>query len=632
MSRNVFDEMTASISEKERKELLKKINLSMNLNPGIDESIYHVDVTREEKEKLIRNEMEGLGFFERLIIKIKRLFSGKSEETIFHDMKFSRLKKYIQKKAPGITSFETRTISKAVAEAVYELSLKVSPLRDIFEEFWQQGETFHLILSELIESRISGTIKTIDDLISDEEAEKILYENETKNAIKNEVIRRFNSHVKDVPDAVFYEIEEEIMPLYYFRPVISFQYLQFLKLFGFNPYSENSSFSFKNAPVLGSLDYIEKLYYAIYMALKVSRPLRINSLIGTHFYTDFRDPQDFASAAAVEGEEETPAEFSGEGDEGGGTLSDRSGKDEQLLTAAGKKEEKNDDGKLKWFYARLNSIHDECRKISKKMPLVELIKYYRNDYYYRLAFYIPKLRLKEFYFANLKIRILEQVNGKYISARNMLIDRNIDKFFRGKQMKKFMHFRIYTSFDYEKMGVGYFAHLRSMELLYNFLIHYYNPSIRQIVDVTTRTILAQDKITANTIMMQISTIDDAFVKIQDFDNSLSPEMEDGKLFLRLRYGLGNDTAYLKMYKTFLMQKNKISLDLMQKTLEAFDAIVKNYTELLTSSLYEIRNSLSAQYSIGGRTRTFRDHLSEAVENIRYFKGLISNLLKVESGG
>ena len=43
MVKSVFDEMSSSISDRERKDLLKKINRSMNLKTGTDESIYHVD-------------------------------------------------------------------------------------------------------------------------------------------------------------------------------------------------------------------------------------------------------------------------------------------------------------------------------------------------------------------------------------------------------------------------------------------------------------------------------------------------------------------------------------------------------------------------------------------------------------
>ncbi|MCP5515248.1 MAG: hypothetical protein H7A26_07275 [Spirochaetales bacterium] len=639
MVKSVFDEMSSSISDRERKDLLKKINRSMNLKTGTDESIYHVDVSKEEKDKSLRNEIASLGFFARLILKLKKIFSGRSEETIYNSMKFNQLKKAINKKAPGITFFETRTISKSFAEIVYKLYLTVLPLRELFEDFWAQGDTFNKVLTELINSRMTDSVKSVDDLLTDDEAEKVLFEKETKTAVKEEIIKKFNSHIKDIPDEIFFEMEDEILPLYYFRPVICFPYLQFLKSFGFNPYSENSSYNFKNASILACIDEMEKFYYAVYMVLKVIKPVKINSLIGKHFYKFTEDEDNFneqVQAESIESDEndivreledKLSAEESGENGENGETDGVPAAQGE-----SGGNGDKSEEEKLKWFYLKMNEIHDECRRISKKIPLVELIKYYRNDYYYKLAFYIPKLRLKDFYFANLKIKMLEQVNSKYIKARNQLIEKNIDKFFKGRKMKKFMHFRIYTSFDYEKMGLSYFSHLKSMELLNNYLIHYYNPNLRQIIDLMTRTVLAQDKITANTIMMQISTIDDAFVKIQDFDNSLSPEMEDGKMFLRLRYGLGNDTAYLKMYKTFTLQKDKICQEITQKTLEAFDIIIKNFSELLNSSLYEVRNSLSAIYTINGKSKPYREYLSETVENIKYFKGLIVQLLKLEGGG
>ncbi len=617
MNRSVFDEMAISISEKERRDLIKKINRSMNLNdPRIEETIYHVEISKEEKDKYIKEEILKLGFFKKLILKIKKFLSGKTEIAAYTDMKFAALKKTILRKLPGITNFDTRIISKSFAEYVYVLFLKTSPLVYLFEEFWKQGDTFQNLLTQLVESRFPGIVKTIDDLLSDEDAEKIIFEKETKTSIKEEVLKQFNNYAKKVSDSVFYDIEEEILPLYYFRPIIVFPYFEFLKVFGFNPYSENSSFAFKSAPVFSSIEYIEKLYYAIYMVLKVIRPIKINSLLAKYFYKGF---------------EEEIEEDSDNQEDIDSSLNDDFDEEKSDTNNQSSNSDKGDAGKLKWFYNRLDSIYDEVKKINKKIPLVELIKYYRNDYYYKLAFYVPKLKLKELYFANLKIQVLEQINEKYAKARNSMIEKSIDKFFKGKPFMRFQHFRTYTGFDYEKMGIGYFTNIRSMELLYNYLIYYYNEGIRQIIDITTRTVLGQDKITATTLMMQISTIDDAYVKIQDFDKSLSPDMDDGKLFLRLRYGLGNDTAYLKMYKTFLTQKNKASKDIIQRCIEAFDNIVRIYSELLNSSLFEIKNSLAAYYTVDGKNKTFRELLVEAVDNIKYFKSLLAQVMKVEGG-
>ncbi|MCL2481624.1 MAG: DUF5312 domain-containing protein [Spirochaetaceae bacterium] len=617
MKKTVFEEMSTSISEKERRDLLKKINRSMNLSDTrVEETIYHVEISKEEKERYLKEEILKLDFFERLILKIKKFFSGKTEEAAYVDIKFAALRRTILRKSPGITNFDSRTVSKSFAESVYVLFLKTSSLVDLFEEFWKKGDAFQKILTQLVESRFPGIVKTIDDLLSDEDAERVIFEKETKSAIKEEVLKRFSSYTKKVSDSIFSDIEEEILPLYYFRPIIVFPYFEFFNIFGFNPYSENNSYSFKSAPVLSCMDYIEKFYYAIYMVLKVVQPVKINPLLGKYFYKNTEEEtEDIHSAQDDQKKEEE--------------LRDENSSAEKSNNKSD--DEKGDENKLKWFYNKLDDIFDESKKINKKIPLVEIIKYYRNDYYYKLAFYIPKLRFKELYFANLKIQILEQVNEKYVKARNLMIEKNIDRFFKGKSFMRFFHFRTYTGFDYEKIGVGYFTNIRSMELLFNYLVYYYNEQVRSIIDLSTRTILSQDKITSTNLMMQISTIDDAYVKIQDFDKSLSPDMEDGKLFLRLRYGLANDTAYLKMYKTFIIQKNKTSEDIIQRCIEAFDNIVKTYSELLNSSQFEIKTSLAAHYNVDGKVKSFRDFLVDTVDNIRYFKTLLSQVKKVEAG-
>ena len=601
MGNTIFDDLSSSITEKERKELLKKINLSMNINPGIDESIYNVEMNKDERRRMVIDDLKNLSLFEKIILKIKQLFSGKSEEAVYTAMRFKQLKKSIHRKMPGITGFETRNISKKMADIVYSLYLKSAPLIEVFRDFWSQGETFHLVLSELINERMDGAVKEIDDLITDEEIEKILYEKETKGAIREEVLRKLNRHVKKIPQKVFDDIEDEIMPLYYFRSIILFPYSQFLKLFGFDPtLGGGGSYTFKSASAMLCLDYLEKLYYAVYMVQKTTTPVKINDLIGKYFAKDNYETDD-------EDIEENDIENE---EEGGNPL-------------------QGDD--LQWFYTRLNDIYSECRKVSRKVPLVELIKYFRNDIYYKLAFYIPRLKLKDFYTANLKIHLLEQVDGKYTNARNVLIEKNINRFFNNLQMKKFIHYRYYNSFDFNKIGVNYFHHVKTLEILYNYLDHYYNNKYRSVIDVVTRILFSQDKITINSVMVQLSALDDAFIKIQDFDNSLAPDEEDGKLFLRLRYGLGNDTAYLKMYKSFIAQKNKTTKDIIAKSLDAFDSILNIFQQLDTSPSYEVKNTLKNSYLIGGKSATFREHIDSFTENIKYFKTLIIQLRKFEEG-
>ena len=171
MKKTVFEEMATSISEKERRDLIKKINRSMNLNENkVDEAIYHIDVSKDEKDKYIKEEILKLGFFQRIILKIKKFFSGKTEEATYIDEKFESLKNTILGKFPDIGNFNTRTISKQFPESLYPLFIKTASLTDGLEEFWRKGDAFQHILTQLIELKVPGIVKTIDDLLSDEDA------------------------------------------------------------------------------------------------------------------------------------------------------------------------------------------------------------------------------------------------------------------------------------------------------------------------------------------------------------------------------------------------------------------------------------------------------------------------------
>ena len=355
------------------------------------------------------------------------------------------------------------------------------------------------------------------------------------------------------------------------------------------------------------------------MVLKIARPIKINYFLAKHFY---RDVEEEEVEKKAEKNAEKGANDSNEEQEQDHLCEDRYDK-------VGSEE--GDEAKLKWFYKKLEDIYEESKRINKKLPLVELIKYYRSDYYYKLAFYMPKLKFKELYFSSLKSQILEQVNNKYVKARNLMIEKSIDSFLKGKTFLEFSYFKIYPDFDYEKMGITYFTNIKSMELLFNYLVYHYNERVRNIIDLSAKAILAQDKAAATNLMMQISAVDAAYVKIQDFDKSLGPDMEDGKRFINLRHGLANDTAYHKMYKIFISQKNKLSQEIIYHAIEAFDNITETYAKLFDSSQLEIKTALAAQYNVGGKTKSFRDFLIDTVENIEYFNTLLSQVMKVESG-
>ncbi len=76
-------------------------------------------------------------------------------------MRFKQLKKSINHKMPGITGFETRNISRKMADLVYSMYLKSAPLIEVFRDFWSQGKTFHLVLTELINERMDGLLRIL---------------------------------------------------------------------------------------------------------------------------------------------------------------------------------------------------------------------------------------------------------------------------------------------------------------------------------------------------------------------------------------------------------------------------------------------------------------------------------------
>lgn len=579
----VMHELSRSLTERERKDLLNKIRKSINLDDLKEKSLYHKDMSQQERDLLISQDISRSSIFARLILWIQSIAVGKEKEEVFLNQKLKRLRSEINRRTPGITGFELRNLYPKFAEAFFGLYSKVFNLIPLFRDFWEKTEIFEKALYSLITRKIPDSKTNLTELLDQETMEAIYSKSGQKDSIRKELIRRIDSYIDSLDPSFFQEIEKIILPLYYVKEVILFPYFTFFKLFHFVPKPGDKKPLFKTASAIVALDFMEQMFYAVYTAMKIPEPIAI-------------DPE--FTNSLIHKDEEKPE------NENAGVVN---------LT---------DD---------IPALIEEIRNFFKTIPLVELIRYFRKDPYYQLIFYIPKIDLNEFYRSTLRIRVLPQLDEIFEDVRRNVVEKKIADLFTGEKLRPFLYYREYTSSDLKKLGLPTFTFVKTLNLIYNFIAWYYHDYIQEIVQILSMGLLKHNRIPLGRLLANAATLEDIEDKIRQFDLSLSSDEEDGKLFQRLRVSMAGDPSHQRLYRNLITQKDKTAQGFIDRGLESFYGLKKIFEEILTSPTEMIKQRLTGFYYVRGKSESLNDLLSSRNAAIDKFANLLRSISRIEKG-
>jgi hypothetical protein len=453
----------------------------------------------------------------------------------------------------------------------------------------------------LLEKRIPDAKKDVYELVPQDEMEKVYEKTNMKEKIRNLVDKRIDTFVNSIPQDVFTYLEDQIKPIYYLKDVVLFPYSDFFQLFHFTPQPTDEQPYFKSTSAYLALEYLERMFFAVYTALKIKEPIEVD--------------KDFANqlAGVVEQygdiEEENPDQ---EDEEEGIEESLRRDPATHLVRI-------------------LQKVLKGVKQFNRNVPLVELIRYFKKDPYYQLIFYIPKLYLREFYHSLLKIRFLPQFDERFPQIRENVINKKIDELFGGRHLSGFLYYRNYNSLDTQDLGLPTFSYTRSVLLLYNYIRYYYRTYIQETIQIVSRGILQQNRITLNRLLLHAASVEDLEDKLRELDNSLSPDEEDGKLFQRIRHSLASESTHQRLFRNLITQKDKEAETLLEKGKESFLGIKKIFDELLDTTMESILQKLNTSYVVGGKSITLKNLLDQQARHIEEFRRLLHQLSKIERG-
>ena len=336
------------------------------------------------------------------------------------------------------------------------------------------------------------------------------------------------------------------------------------------------------------LDLFEELYYAIYTAQKTDLPVYVHSEI-FEYYLDSLGLADQPEAAESEAE--------------------------------------NSVENVKSLRFSIKRLSEETDKFQSSTPLVEMIKYFRADPYYRMLFYLPTLKLKEFYHYALRVKILSQFEDFFKVVRSAAVKELISTLFEGSSLKEFSFYRDFPDSAAGSVGLPRFAFIKTLTVMNNFLLFHYRRKVLDLLEMINKLIAGKKRDTQMLLMSHASALEDIIEKLRLFDLSLAPESEDGKTFFGVRFSIEGDQVQQRMYQSLVARKDKEARDLFEKGIEHMAGLQRALEDVLTV----IQNINTGRILFGGDSvlDSVEEQISKRAREIAQFRKLIIEVKEVE---
>ena len=633
----MFRDLARYMPDAEREALLEKLRRSIHADSDERDMMLHREVGEEERQQRIEKDMADMSLFARFILWVRSKFGGKSVRESFLTMRMKMLRRSIQNQYPGITGFETRDLNPKLAEDIFQIFALAIPLKPYFQKVWTDPLDLQNMIISVLESRISGVKRTLAEIVSLDRLEEIVAATDSREALREEASTRLNEYIDSIPNKVFSTTQADLKPLERTRDIILFPYASFFQQFHFTPLEDDVSRKtfFKSASAMLCLEHLEELHYALYSV----------TTIGEHFALadDLNAYLQIAGRAVDESLASTTTETNDESDmtiakpEAIASAYLETDDEEELVDVEPEIVPETAQQPLVAVKVdsvvrnRLAKLVECCHGVYKRLPIESLVRFFLKDPYHDLVQTFNETSIKDLYASVLRLRILAELDKLHPELRKRVVEKEIQELFAGKTLRTFRNYREYQSIDYEKLGLPFFAHTRSVLLLFNYVQLFYKGYLQEIVQLVDKNVLGQNRITHDRLVQYAESVEDTAERIRQFDYSLSSDSEDGRTFQRLRFTLAQDASHQKMYRSLVLQKDREVRNIVERGSEALAGLNRVFQDLLKSGSPNIQASMQNHYFINGTPVSLVGIVQERVRHIQKFTRLLGQVINLERG-
>ena len=609
--------MSSELPERERRDLLARITRGQDREEA--DAVQRVELKAEERDRLVNQELAQISLWTRFLLWLKSLFTGRSRKDLFLSNRISLIKRSIKAASPGISGFETRNLTPRFARYLYDLHAAGYPLRELFQAFARDEAFREGALAALFRAKYPEARLQLEELVPLAEMEAAYTGSGNEEEVRKIVLRRYNDYFKKIPDKVFQLIEEGLKPLLFFRGVVLFPYSLVFRHFNYFPGErlEDKYPYFDHGSAMLVLDLLERLYAA----------LSLVSRLGTEWFCHEELLEYYALYRAKGGEEAGSARQGA-----AGAKPDPQGPNAGQEPPAGPEPSREEIAQQAEELARaLTEAAAAVGQFDRRVPLLDLLRYFRRDPYLRLEFIVPRLQLRPAYASLLREHFLAQLAEKLSAVKQNVIERRLHEIFRSEQLLELFYYNDRPGFDFRKLGLPYFAHTRSLMVLYNFLSKVYKGFVQEAIQAANSYIFAGNRIVQTRLMQSAGGLEELEAKIVLLDRTLSPEEEDGRALTAFRARITTDLSQQKLYRGFISQKDKEARDLLEQGIDHLQSIKRHFDETVASPVESVKAILKTLHFSRGRNQTLAALLKSTAELIGDFLELLRQLLGLEKG-
>lgn len=585
-----MDELARALTERERRALLERIAKSLSIQDDGRRRIIHGELRQERRAELIAADMNRLGPWERLHLWFKRLISGRGEKDVFVRFRLGQSRDRVRAGAPHYVDFENRVFLAALPDRLRSLCRYSVATREFFDILWKDTDSLRRVLDYLLARRVPDAKRSLNQFCSTQEMQEIFRTTESRNQLKQLVLDRVSEYVDRIPPSVMEELEGGLRPLYLLKDLAMYDFDDFFVQF---QSSESEACSqddveFARAAAHRVLDRLEELYLALYSVGRIQGEVSIFPEI-LNYYFAVRDGRiDSSNPIDIPESEEVP----------------------QLR-------------------GTITRVVQEARAVRDEVPLVDIVRYFRDDPYYRFLAYVPRLRLRDFYYSNLKIEVLQELDRRFRDLRMGVLGQLIQETFpQGLHQFEYFHPEIQSAI--KRAGVGQLLVYRSLQVIQTFVQAVYRAGFLEFLRIIGKLMPVRGRQTGVDLTLNIAGLDDVAERLRNFDLSFAPDSDDGKTFHRFRYSsTDRDSAQISAFKALVNQKEREATIIIEKFQDQLNAVQQAFQLIKQSTHQQLNERYQTFENTPADDRPFDSRLNSALKLMENTAKILNQMIRID---
>jgi len=524
------------ISLEEQKRIQQGIEDSLALHETLESTIVRVPTDSSARSLLLHKDWVQAQLGQKLNHWVKHLISIKTEEEFLLEAKLSTLRSSIKNRPKAFADFTRRVLLPPLASGIYSVYQSVYPLLEPMKRLTGDIDQLQKLLRQFIEHSLPNPKTALVEFISVEEMKQLFFQTESKQELIEEIRKRITQYFNSIDGEIMHKLQRDLLPFYSLRNLTSFPFEETFQCFKAK-WGEEAPPQFEEAPVFPTVEYLELFFCVLYPFRTYSAEM----LLPPEILTYLAGVMD-GSAESIRIQEVDPSRLES----------------------------------VKQIFRNL--VHT-CHLALKEIPLVELIRYFRGDPYYRVMIYQPKVHLKDFYTYSLTFKVYSDFEAFFSKIRFDILEDLMNQLFKGEPLTEFQYYMNSQLNLVPKQGYPGFTHHRSLVLLNNFIRKIYKNHIQDTIHILNRTITNRIRESVSQMLIHASGIEEIEARLTKFDGSFAPDTETGKMMAVLKLVLDRDPTQQKLYRSLIAEKDKEGKDILAKGLAHLESLLLGFQNI-----------------------------------------------------